>query len=63
MRRLSVFNNISLDGYFVDAKGGIRWAREQDAESLQFTVGNVRGSGVMLFGPMIGDCGFYVMSS
>ena len=28
MRKLIVFNNVSLDGYFVDANGNMSWAHE-----------------------------------
>lgn len=52
MRRLSVFNNISLDGYFVDAKGDMSWAHEggDDPEFAAFTAGNAQGGGALLFG-------------
>jgi len=55
MRKLSVFNNISLDGYFTDAKGDMSWAHKQDAEWQDFTAGNARGGGVMLFGRVTYD--------
>ena len=50
MRSLIVFNNISLDGYFVDKKGDMRWAHKQDPEWNEFVAGNARGGGVLLFG-------------
>jgi hypothetical protein len=51
MRRLTVFNSVSVDGYFVDAKGGLDWARGvQDEEWRAFVAGNASGDGVMLFG-------------
>jgi dihydrofolate reductase len=50
MRRLSVFNNISLDGYFTDAKGEMRWADQSDPEWRDFTAGNATGDGVLVFG-------------
>jgi len=55
MRKLSVFNNVSLDGYFVDAQGEMGWARKQDAEWQAFTAGNARGGGAMLFGRVTYD--------
>jgi dihydrofolate reductase len=50
MRSLIVFNHISLDGYFVDKKGDMRWAHKQDPEWNEFVAGNARGGGVLLFG-------------
>ena len=50
MRSLIVFNHVSLDGYFVDKKGDMRWAHQQDPEWNEFVAGNARGGGVLLFG-------------
>jgi dihydrofolate reductase len=50
MRSLIVFNHVSLDGYFVDKKGDMRWAHRQDPEWNEFVAGNARGGGVLLFG-------------
>jgi dihydrofolate reductase len=50
MRRLIVFNMVSLDGFFVDAKGDMRWAHKQDAEWNAFASANAGGSGVLVFG-------------
>lgn len=52
MPRLSVFNNVSLDGYFVDADGGISWVNKDttDAEFNAFIAGNASGGGVLLLG-------------
>jgi dihydrofolate reductase len=54
MRTLTVFNNISLDGFFVDAKGDMSWAHERsagDSEFDQFVAGNAQGGeGTLLFG-------------
>jgi len=50
MRSLIVFNHVSLDGYFVDKKGDMRWAHKQDPEWNEFVAGNARGGGVLLFG-------------
>jgi len=52
MRKLIVFNNVSLDGYFVDGNGDMSWARKamQDAEWHAFAAGNASGGGVLLFG-------------
>ena len=50
MRSVIVFNHVSLDGYFVDKKGDMRWAHKQDPEWNEFVAGNARGGGVLLFG-------------
>ncbi len=52
MRRLTVFNQVSLDGYFVDAHGDMSWAHNTapDAEWQAFVEGNASGGGVLLFG-------------
>jgi dihydrofolate reductase len=50
MRKLIVFNNVSLDGYFVDASGDMGWAHRPDAEWNSFTAENAGGGGVLLFG-------------
>lgn len=50
MRTLSVFNNVSLDGYFTDAAGDMSWAHKNDAEWHAFTNGNAQGGGALLFG-------------
>lgn len=52
MRKLIVFNHVTLDGYFVDANGGMSWAktRKDDAEWNAFVAGNASGEGPLLFG-------------
>ncbi|MCL4537985.1 MAG: dihydrofolate reductase family protein [Bacteroidetes bacterium] len=53
MRRLIVFNMISLDGYFVDENGDMSWAhsdRSNDAEFNEFVQNNAKGGGELLFG-------------
>jgi dihydrofolate reductase len=52
VRRLAVFNNVSLDGYFVDANGDMRWAHnaKPDAEWSAWAAGNASGEGVLVFG-------------
>lgn len=51
---LTVFNSVSLDGYFTDAHGDMRWAYDvpPDKEFDEFTAGNARGGagGAMIFG-------------
>jgi dihydrofolate reductase len=50
MRKLIVFNMVSLDGFFVDSKGDMSWAHKHDAEWNSFVRGNASGSGVLVFG-------------
>jgi dihydrofolate reductase len=52
MRKLRVFNNVSLDGYFTDANNDYRWAHEgaNDPELIDFTKGNARGTNALVFG-------------
>ncbi len=51
MRKLTVFNHVSLDGYFVDALGDMSWAHDrQDAEWGAFTSENASGGGELVFG-------------
>jgi dihydrofolate reductase len=50
MRKLAVFNNVTLDGYFADLNGDMSWARKQDAESKAFVQENASGGGQLLFG-------------
>jgi dihydrofolate reductase len=52
MRKLIVFNHVSLDGYFVDANESMSWAktRKDDAEWNAFVAGNASGDGPLLFG-------------
>jgi dihydrofolate reductase len=57
MRRLTVFNNVSLDGYFVDATGGMDFAHKdaRDPEWDEFVSGNASGNGALLFGRVTYD--------
>ena len=50
MRRICVFNLVSLDGYIADQNGDMSWAHRQDAEWHEFVTGNARGEGALLFG-------------
>jgi dihydrofolate reductase len=52
MRRLRVFESISVDGYFCDAGGGMDWAHagSDDAEFAAWVGGNASGGGELLFG-------------
>jgi dihydrofolate reductase len=55
MRRLSVFNQVSLDGYFCDEKGDMSWAHKDDPEWNEFVAGNASGNGMLLFGRVTYD--------
>ncbi len=50
MRRLVVFNQVSADGYFTDARGDMSWAHKGDPEWQAFVEGNAGGGGELLFG-------------
>jgi dihydrofolate reductase len=50
MRRVIAFEQVSLDGYFVDRDGDMSWAHKQDPEWNEFTAGNASGRGALLFG-------------
>ena len=52
MRRLVVFNSVSLDGHFVDMNGDMSWAKNPipDAEWDAFGAENAKGGGMLLFG-------------
>lgn len=52
MRKLAVFNSVTLDGYFTGTDGDMSWAHRgrQDAEWNDFVASNASGGGVLLFG-------------
>lgn len=52
MRKLSVFNAVSLDGYFTGPGGDLSWAHHDpgDDEWNGFTAENAGGDGMLLFG-------------
>lgn len=52
MRKLIVFNHVTLDGYFVDGDGQFGWARKgnEDPEYAQFVAENASGGGELVFG-------------
>ena len=55
MRKLIVFNQVSLDGYFTDKNNDMSWAHKQDAEWNQFSAENASGGGELLFGRITYD--------
>jgi dihydrofolate reductase len=52
MRRLVVFNNVTLDGYFAGPNGDFSWTHSgnDDAEFNAFVADNASGGGQLLFG-------------
>jgi hypothetical protein len=49
MRKLVVFQQISLDGYFMDSHGDMSWAKnDNDEEFNAFSSENAKGGGVLL---------------
>jgi dihydrofolate reductase len=50
MRRLIVFNQVTLDGYFTDKNGDMSWAHKNDPEWKAFAAENAKGGGQLLFG-------------
>lgn len=54
MRKLIVFNNVTLDGYFTGAGSDFSWAHgagnSEDREFNEFVAGNASGEGELLFG-------------
>jgi dihydrofolate reductase len=52
MRKLMMFNNVSLDGYFTDGNGDMSWAHSQseDGEWQKFSNDNAGGDSEFLFG-------------
>ena len=55
MRNLTVFNNVSLDGYFTDQNNDMSWAHVNDPEWLEFTSQNAKGESEFLFGRVTYD--------
>jgi dihydrofolate reductase len=50
MRKLLVFNSVTVDGYFTDKTGDMSWAHKQDPEWNEFVAGNAKSGGELLFG-------------
>jgi dihydrofolate reductase len=57
MRKLIVFNSVSIDGFFVDANGEMGWAHNTrpDPEWQTFVAGNASGNGELVFGRVTYD--------
>jgi dihydrofolate reductase len=50
MRKVRVFDTISVDGFFTDAKNDMSWAHKRDEEWNAFISGNASGQAELLFG-------------
>ncbi len=50
MRKLVVFNTVTMDGYFVDSKSDMSWAHKNDDEWNAFVSENASGNGMLVFG-------------
>lgn len=50
MRKLTVFNSVSLDGYFTDEDGDMSWAHKSDPEFAAWTAKNAGGGGALVMG-------------
>ena len=50
MRKLLVFNSVTVDGYFTDKSGDMSWAHKQDPEWTEFVAENSKSGGELLFG-------------
>ncbi|OGO29564.1 MAG: hypothetical protein A2Z16_07000 [Chloroflexi bacterium RBG_16_54_18] len=55
MARLSVFNQISLDGNICDVNGDMSWAHRDDPEWNQFTAQNAGSGGQLVLGRITYD--------
>lgn len=56
MRKLAVFNSVTLDGYFTGRNGDLTWAKTRDdAEWSSFVAENAKGGGTLVFGRVTYD--------
>jgi dihydrofolate reductase len=55
MRKVRVYETISLDGFFTDASADMSWAHRHDPEWHAFVAGNASGDGALLFGRITYD--------
>lgn len=55
MRKLIVFNHLSLDGYISDINGDMSWAHKSDPEWDAFVNQNASTGGELLFGRITYD--------
>ena len=55
MRKLSVYDSVSIDGYFTDVSGDMSWAHQMDPEWQDFVSENAKGGGELVFGRLTYD--------
>jgi dihydrofolate reductase len=55
MRRITVFNSVTLDAYFTGANGDMSWAHKSDPEWDAYVADNTHGESVLLFGRVTYD--------
>lgn len=57
MRKVSVFNNVSIDGYYTDMNNDLSWAHAggDDPELIEFTKGNAQGKNALVLGRVTYD--------
>src|SRR5882724_9690766 len=55
MRKVIVFNHVTLDGFFTDKHGDMSWAHKQDPEWNALVAQNASGGGQLLFGRITYD--------
>lgn len=57
MRKVGVFNSVSLDGYYTDAQSDMSWAHAgtDDPELQEFTRNNAQGTNALVFGRVTYD--------
>lgn len=55
MPRLTVFNHVTLDGFFADINGDMSWAHRNDPEWNAFVDENAGGGGQLIFGRITYD--------
>ncbi|MBZ9738680.1 dihydrofolate reductase family protein [Mesorhizobium sp. CO1-1-4] len=57
MRKVRVFNSVSIDGYFSAGDGDYQWAHEgaNDPELAEFTKSNAQGENALVFGRVTYD--------
>jgi len=55
MRKLLVFNSVTIEGYFTDKNGDMSWAHKQDPEWNDFVANNAKSGGELVFGRVTYD--------
>ena len=55
MRRLTVFNSVTVDGYFTATDGDLSWAHKRDPEWDEYVAGNASGDSALVFGRITYD--------